>query len=63
MASVFLAADRVGPIRASAIPLRISDTRGVAEVRVMDVGRERLMASAFVTVSFLSGDAFVSKTT
>jgi hypothetical protein len=45
------------------MPLRISDTRGVAEVRVTDIGRERLMASAFVTVSFLSGDAFVPKTT
>jgi uncharacterized protein (TIGR00369 family) len=60
----YLAAGRVGPIRASAMPLRISDTRGVAEVRVIDVGRDgRLMASAFVTVSFLAGDAFVPKTT
>jgi uncharacterized protein (TIGR00369 family) len=59
----YLAAGRVGPIRATGQALRVSASRGVAEIRVVDRGKDdRLMAVALVSVSFLSGDAFVAKT-
>jgi uncharacterized protein (TIGR00369 family) len=55
----YLAAGRVGPIRALGRPLRWSDTLGVAEVRVNDVGKDdRLMAVAHVTCVFLDGSSF-----
>ena len=60
----YLHAGRVGPIRASGTALRVSDTLGVAEVRVVDHGRDdRLMAVAHVTFGFLSGDTYVPKKT
>jgi uncharacterized protein (TIGR00369 family) len=50
----FLAPGRVGPIRATATPLRVGEHDGVAEVRVVDLGKEdRLMAIAQVTVRVL----------
>jgi len=59
----YLSAGRVGPIRATATVLRVSDSLGVADVRIVDVGRdERLMAAAHVTCRFLSGDTYVRKT-
>jgi uncharacterized protein (TIGR00369 family) len=59
----YLAAGRVGPIRATGRPLRVSDTAGVAEVRVVDVGKDnRLVAVALLGVRFLDGEAFVHKT-
>lgn len=58
----YLAAGRVGPLRARAESVRIGQHHGVAEVRVYDVGREnRLVATASVTVNFLDGDDFVRK--
>jgi uncharacterized protein (TIGR00369 family) len=58
----YLAAGRVGPIRAIGSPLRVSESLGVAEVRVTDVGKDdRLMAIAHVTCGFLSGDGFAYK--
>lgn len=54
MAISFIAPGRVGPIRATGTPLRIGKHDGVAEVRVVDVGRdERLVAVAQVTVRIL----------
>jgi uncharacterized protein (TIGR00369 family) len=59
----YLAAGRVGPVRATARALRVSDTLGVADVQVVDVGKDnRLMAAAHVTCRFLPGDAFVHTT-
>ncbi|HZP28946.1 MAG TPA: PaaI family thioesterase [Acidimicrobiia bacterium] len=59
----YLASGRVGPVRAVGEVLRLGDTLGVAEVRVVDVGREeRLMAVAHIVCTFLSGDAYVPKT-
>ena len=56
----YLSAGRVGPVRAVPTLLRASDTLGVAEVRVIDAGKDkRLMAAAHVTCRFLDGDAFV----
>lgn len=50
----FLAPGRIGPIRATGVPLRIGRHDGVAEVRVIDTGKEdRLMAVATVTVRVL----------
>lgn len=50
----FLAPGRVGPIRATATPLRLGEHDGVAEVRVIDLGKDdRLMAVAQVTVRVL----------
>ena len=55
MAVNFLAPGRVGPVRASAVPLRVGKHDGVAEVRVVDVGKDgRLMAVGTVTVRILS---------
>ncbi len=56
----YLSAGRVGPVRAVPELLRSSDTLGVAEVRVFDVGKDnRLMAAALVTCRYLPGDTFV----
>ncbi len=50
----FLAPGRVGPVRATGTTLRIGKDYGVAEVKVVDCGREsRLMAVALVTVRIL----------
>jgi uncharacterized protein (TIGR00369 family) len=54
LAISFLAPGREGPIRAIGTPLRIGRHDGVAEVRVVDLGKDsRLMAVAFVTVRIL----------
>jgi len=59
----YLAAGRVGPLRAVAEPLRIGKNHGVAEIHVYDVGKEeRLVATALVTVNFLDGTDFTQKT-
>lgn len=50
----FLAPGRVGPVRASAVPLRVGRHDGVSEVRVVDVGKDRLMAVGSVTVRILA---------
>jgi uncharacterized protein (TIGR00369 family) len=56
----YLAAARIGPIRAVARALRTSESQGVAEVRVFDVGKDnRLVAAALVTASYLDGQRFV----
>lgn len=55
----YLAAGRVGPLRARAESLRIGRHHGVAEVRVDDVGKnDRLVATATVIVNFLDGSDF-----
>ncbi len=60
----YLSAGRVGPIRATATVLRATDTLGVVEVRVVDVGKdERLMAVAHVTLKLLAGEGYVRQTT
>ncbi len=60
----YLAAGRIGPLRAVAKPLRIGKHHGVAEVHVHDVGKDqRLVATAFVTLNFLDGTDFSRKTT
>ena len=54
LAISFLAPGREGPIRAIGTPLRIGRDAGVAEVRVVDLGKDdRLMAVALVTVRIL----------
>jgi uncharacterized protein (TIGR00369 family) len=59
----YLSAGRVGPMRAVATVLRASETLGVAEVRVIDVGKEsRLVAAAHVTCRFLPGEDFTRRT-
>jgi len=59
----YLSAGRVGPIRATATVLRASDTLGVADVQVVDVGKDsRLMAAAHVTCRLLPGDGFTRST-
>jgi uncharacterized protein (TIGR00369 family) len=58
----YLAAGRIGPLLASATAIRIGSHHGVAEVRVCDAGQDdRLVASALVTLSFLSGEAFTRR--
>ena len=58
----YLAAGRVGPIRATGSVERVSDGRAVAAVRVVDHGKDdRVMALALVGMIFLSGDAYESK--
>jgi uncharacterized protein (TIGR00369 family) len=58
----YLAAGRVGPIRATGSVERRSDTRAVAAVRVVDAGKDdRVMALALVGMSFLPGDAYESR--
>ena len=60
----YMSAGRVGPFRATGTVLRATANRGVAEVRVVDHGKDdRLMAVALVSFSFLSGDGFERKTT
>jgi uncharacterized protein (TIGR00369 family) len=59
----YLAAGRVGPLRAGASAIRIGSHHGVADVRVSDAGNGgRLVASALVTLSFLPGEAFTRRT-
>ena len=58
----YLAAGRVGPLLASASAIRVGSHHGVAEIRVCDAGQgDRLVASALLTVSFLSGEAFTRR--
>ncbi len=58
----YLAAARVGPLRAEATTLRIGRHHGVCDVRVYDVGKDRrLVATATVTVNFLDGTEFNPK--
>ena len=58
----YLAAGRVGPLRAQADTLRVGQHHGVCDVRVYDVGKaNRLVATATVTVNFLDGTEFTSK--
>jgi uncharacterized protein (TIGR00369 family) len=50
----FLSPGRVGPIRATGTPLRVGRTDAVAEVRVIDRGKDdRLMAVGLVTVKLI----------
>jgi uncharacterized protein (TIGR00369 family) len=59
----YLSAGRVGPLRATGSVLRASDTLGVVEVRIVDVGKDdRLVAAAHVTLKLLAGDAYVRQT-
>lgn len=59
----YLAAGRIGPLRAEAAALRIGQHHGVCDVRVYDVGRDhRLIATATVTINFLDGSDFEQKT-
>lgn len=57
----FLAPGRVGPIRAVGTPLRVGKVDAVAEVRVVDLGKEnRLMAVGLVTVKLIDPEFRVS---
>ncbi|MEX0665666.1 MAG: PaaI family thioesterase [Acidimicrobiia bacterium] len=59
----YLAAGRVGPLRATGTVLRTSEALGVVDVKVIDAGRDdRLLAAAHVTLRFLSGDGYVRQT-
>ncbi len=59
----YLAAGRVGPLRATGTVLRASEALGVVDVNIVDVGRDnRLLAVAHVTLRFLSGDGYVRQT-
>ena len=50
----YLAAARVGPMRAVATNLRIGGRQGVVEVRAYDAGRaDELVATALLTLSFI----------
>jgi uncharacterized protein (TIGR00369 family) len=50
----FLAPGRVGPIRATGVPLRARNGMAVVEVRVVDVGNDnRLCATGLVTMRSL----------
>ena len=52
----YLAAAKVGPLRAVARTLRLGRQQGVAEVHVYDVGRnDLLVATALITLSLLPG--------
>ena len=54
MSISFLAPGRVGPIRATAEPLRVGRTNAVVEVRVIDTGKDdRLIAVALLTATVL----------
>lgn len=58
----YLAAGRMGPLLASASTIRVGSHHGVAEVRVTDAGKDdRPVASALVTLSFLSGVGFTRR--
>ncbi len=51
----YLAAATEGPLRASAVPLRVGRRQGVIEVRVHDCGQtDLLVATALLTLSFVS---------
>jgi uncharacterized protein (TIGR00369 family) len=51
----YLAAATGGPLRASAVPLRVGGRQGVIEVRVHDRGQDDLLvATALITMSFIS---------
>jgi uncharacterized protein (TIGR00369 family) len=57
MALNYLALADVGPLRAMASTLRVGRQLGVVEVKVVDAGRDdRLVATALVTLSYLTGD-------
>jgi uncharacterized protein (TIGR00369 family) len=57
MALNYLALAEVGPLRAMASTLRVGRQLGVVEVKVVDAGRDdRLVATALVTLSYLTGD-------
>jgi uncharacterized protein (TIGR00369 family) len=50
----FLAPGRVGPVRATGVPLRVGNDLAVVEVKVIDTGKDdRLMASALLTIRAL----------
>ena len=50
----FLAPGRVGPVRATGVPLRVGTDLTVVEVKVIDTGKDdRLMASALLTIRAL----------
>jgi len=54
MSISFLAPGRVGPIRATAEPLRVGRANAVVEVRVVDTGKDdRLIAVALLTATVL----------
>jgi uncharacterized protein (TIGR00369 family) len=54
----YLAAATRGPLRAAAVPLRVGRRQGVIEIRVHDRGHaDLLVASALLTLSFVSADA------
>jgi uncharacterized protein (TIGR00369 family) len=56
----FLAPGRVGPVRATGVPLRAGNGNAVIEVRVVDHGRDdRLMAVALVNMRALADRAIV----
>jgi uncharacterized protein (TIGR00369 family) len=58
----YLAAARVGPIRAVGTLLRASKAFGVAEVKVFDVGKDnRLVAAAHLTATYLEGKRYERK--
>lgn len=53
----FVDPGRVGPVRATAVPLRIGRHEGLCEVKVVDLGRgERLMAIGIVTTRILESE-------
>jgi uncharacterized protein (TIGR00369 family) len=57
MALNYLALADVGPLRAVASSLRVGRQLGVVEVKVFDAGKDdRLVATALVTLSYLTGD-------
>ncbi len=61
MALNYLALAEVGPLRAMASTLRVGRQLGVVEVKVVDAGRDdRLVATALVTLSYLTGDLSAS---
>jgi uncharacterized protein (TIGR00369 family) len=50
----FLAPGRVGPVRATGVPLRVGQDSAVVEVKVIDTGKDdRLMASGLMTIRAL----------
>lgn len=50
----FLAPGRIGPVRATGVPLRVGSDSAVVEVKVVDTGKaDRLMATALLTIRAL----------
>ena len=50
----FLAPGRVGPVRATGVPLRVGSDSAVVEVKVIDTGKDdRLMATGLLTIRAL----------